>query len=105
MTSTIDPTPSLDQPPTVRRLYRSSTDKLAGGVCGGLAQYSGIDALLWRVGAVAFALTGPGLLVYALLWIALPMEPTGPDYAPNLIDTWAARLRTALTGTRGTPEA
>jgi phage shock protein PspC (stress-responsive transcriptional regulator) len=63
-----------------------------GGVAGGLAEYSGIDALLWRVGFVALTLAGgSGVLVYALLWLIMPAgagtaivrerrpkEPAGP---------------------------
>jgi phage shock protein PspC (stress-responsive transcriptional regulator) len=51
---------------------RSATDKVLGGVCGGLAEYSGIDPLLWRVGFIALAVMGPGLPVYLLLWVFLP---------------------------------
>ncbi|MGK5170934.1 PspC domain-containing protein [Geodermatophilus sp. CPCC 205761] len=71
--------PPLDPPaaeyafppgPQVRPpLRRSGTDKVIGGVSGGLAEYTGIDALLWRVGFVALALAGPGIPVYLLLWI------------------------------------
>jgi phage shock protein PspC (stress-responsive transcriptional regulator) len=53
-----------------------------GGVSGGLAEYSGIDALLWRVGFVALALAGgSGVLVYLLLWLLMPATPVGgaPD--------------------------
>ncbi len=55
-------------------LRRSRTDKVIGGVSGGLAEYSGIDALLWRVGFVALALAGPGVPVYLLLWLLMPTE-------------------------------
>lgn len=41
-------------------------------MAGGLAEYSGIDALLWRVGFVALAVMGPGVPVYLLLWLLLP---------------------------------
>ena len=42
---------------------------------GGLAEYSGIDALLWRVGFVALALAGgTGVLVYLLLWLLMPAD-------------------------------
>jgi phage shock protein PspC (stress-responsive transcriptional regulator) len=50
-----------------------------GGVAGGLAEYTGIDALLWRVGFVALTLTGGfGVLIYALLWLLMPAGPLGP---------------------------
>ena len=74
------PAPSIDQstyqaPPPPRHpfpeLRRSATDRMLGGVAGGLAEYSGIDALLWRIGFVALALMGPGIVVYPLLWVLM----------------------------------
>ena len=62
-----NPAPQL--PPATRpALQRSSTDRMLGGVCGGLAAYSGLDPVLWRVGMVALTLLGPGVVVYLLLW-------------------------------------
>ncbi len=62
------------------QLRRSRSDKVIGGVGGGLAEYSGIDALLWRVGFVALALAGgTGVLVYLLLWLLMPADSTRPD--------------------------
>ena len=59
-----------------RRLYRSRTDRKLAGVCGGLAQYSNIDATLIRVLFVVLALLGgPGLVIYLLMWILVPEEP------------------------------
>jgi phage shock protein PspC (stress-responsive transcriptional regulator) len=53
-----------------------------GGVSGGLAEYSGIDALLWRVGFVALTLAGgAGVIVYLLLWLLMPAGPA--PYGPN----------------------
>lgn len=58
------------------RLTRSRRDKKIGGVCGGLAEYLGIDATIIRIIFVVLALTaGPGLLLYAALWLILPLEP------------------------------
>jgi phage shock protein PspC (stress-responsive transcriptional regulator) len=52
---------------------------MLGGVAGGLAEYTGIDALLYRVGFVALAFAGgTGVLVYLLLWLLMPAEPGGP---------------------------
>jgi phage shock protein PspC (stress-responsive transcriptional regulator) len=62
-------------------LRRSRSDKVIGGVAGGLADYSGIDALLWRVGLVALALAGPGIPVYLLLWLLMPSGPAGDSVA------------------------
>lgn len=68
-------------PPVRPPLRRSRSDKVIGGVAGGLAEYSGIDALLWRVGLVALALAGPGIPVYLLLWLFTPAD--GSPHAPR----------------------
>jgi phage shock protein PspC (stress-responsive transcriptional regulator) len=80
------PAPSLEPPPPVRpTLRRSRSDKMVGGVAGGLAEYSGVDPLLWRVGFVALTLAGgTGVLVYVLLLLLMPRAPrrTALDGAP-----------------------
>src|SRR4051794_4924689 len=71
------PPPPPPGPPARPQLRRSRSDKILGGVSGGLAEYSGVDALLWRVGFVALALAGgAGVLVYLLLWLLMPAGPT-----------------------------
>src|SRR3954465_9340036 len=72
------PPPPPPGPPARPQLRRSRTDKILGGVSGGLAEHSGIDALLWRVGFVALALAGgTGVVVYLLLWLLMPAGPVG----------------------------
>ena len=61
----------------VKQYYLSTTDKKIGGVCGGLAEYFDIDALLVRLLFVfMFFSFGGGLLLYLLLWILAPKRPT-----------------------------
>ncbi len=61
---------------TQERLYRSQTDKVFGGVAGGLAEYFNIDVVLSRVVFVLLALFGgSGGLIYIILWIAIPKRP------------------------------
>jgi phage shock protein PspC (stress-responsive transcriptional regulator) len=73
------PPPPPPGPPVRGQLRRSRTDKVIGGVAGGLAQYSGIDPLLWRVGFVALTFAGgTGILVYLLLWLLMPTVPATP---------------------------
>ncbi len=59
------------------RLYRSSSDRIIGGVCGGLAEYFKVDALLVRALFVVFAVmfSGTGLALYLLLWLFVPQNP------------------------------
>jgi phage shock protein PspC (stress-responsive transcriptional regulator) len=79
------PPPPPPGPPSVRpQLRRSRTDKILGGVNGGLAEYTGIDALLWRVGFVALTLVaGTGVIVYLLLWVLMPSGPPAAAGAPG----------------------
>jgi phage shock protein PspC (stress-responsive transcriptional regulator) len=55
------------------RLTRSRTDSRIAGVCGGLAEHTGVDAVIWRVAMIALTLAGgSGILVYGLLWVLMP---------------------------------
>ncbi|MGV9168318.1 MAG: PspC domain-containing protein [Promethearchaeia archaeon] len=59
-----------------KKLYRSREDKVIGGVCGGIAEYTGIDATIIRVLWVLLTLGyGAGLIIYIILMIVIPMEP------------------------------
>ena len=58
-----------------RMLFRSPTDKLIGGVCGGIADFLGWDPTLVRIAWVVLTLVtgGGGILAYIALWILLPV--------------------------------
>lgn len=60
-----------------KRLYRSTTDKMIGGVCGGIAEYFDIDPVIPRIVAVILLLPGglPGFLPYVILWLIVPERP------------------------------
>lgn len=59
--------------PPVRQLYRSETNKVFGGVAGGLGEYFGIDPVLIRLLFIIFTLLhGSGLILYFILWLILP---------------------------------
>ena len=64
-----------------RRLYRDLDQTIVGGVCGGIAAWFGINPLWIRLGFAALffgsmpffeELAGPVLLIYIVLWIAMP---------------------------------
>jgi phage shock protein PspC (stress-responsive transcriptional regulator) len=60
---------------TSSRLYRSTTDKVIGGVCGGLGDYLSIDPVIVRILFVLLAVFGgSGILVYIILWIVIPEQ-------------------------------
>jgi phage shock protein C len=64
-----------DTPQTPRRMTRSTSDKMIGGVAGGLADYFSIDPLVVRIGfAVSTLFSGAGLLAYLGLLVFVPVE-------------------------------
>jgi phage shock protein C len=61
-----------------KKLFRSRTDRMVGGVCGGLGKYLGLDATLLRLIAVLLlVLTGivPGVIAYLIIMVIVPLEP------------------------------
>ena len=59
-----------------RRLYKSNENKMIGGVCGGIAEYFGIDPTVVRLAWVLFCvLGGSGILAYILAAIVMPRHP------------------------------
>ena len=59
-----------------KRLYRSRTNKMLAGVCGGLGDFFELDPTLIRLAAVVLVLAaGAGILAYIVAWIIVPMQP------------------------------
>jgi phage shock protein C len=62
-----------------KRLQRSRTEKMIGGVCGGLAEYFTVDPTIVRVLWVLLTLLGgAGILLYVVLWIIMPLQVPAP---------------------------
>lgn len=62
----------------IKRLYRSEANKMVAGVLGGLGEYLDVDPVLLRLFYVAITIfTGvlPGILVYILAIIIVPLGP------------------------------
>lgn len=58
-----------------KKFYLSETDKKIGGVCGGIAEYFGIDSLLVRVAFLILMFGyGTGVLAYLVLWLLAPKK-------------------------------
>jgi len=68
---------SVNRGDEMKRLYRSSKDKLLGGLCGGIGEYFDVDPVLVRIIWVilAFASLGTAILIYIILWIIVPRNP------------------------------
>lgn len=74
----INPVPDFTESgQPVRKLYRDTDHKVLGGVCSGLALYSGLDVILIRVlFTLAFILGLAGLWAYLVFWIIVPAAKT-----------------------------
>jgi len=74
-----------------KRLYRSTTNKVIGGVCGGLGEYLGIDPVLVRIVVVLLILApGIGIWAYVAAWIIIPRcpEEIAQESAPQMSGSW-----------------
>ena len=59
-----------------KKLYKSSTNKMLAGVCGGIAEYFGVDPTWIRLALVIFSMTGgAGVLAYIVAALIIPDEP------------------------------
>ena len=57
-----------------KRLYRSKTNRIIAGVCGGIGEYFNIDPIIVRIIAVISACSGAGLIAYLVCALAVPSE-------------------------------
>lgn len=87
-----------------KRLYRSRTEKMVGGVCGGLGEYFEVDPVLVRLLMVLLILTpGISILLYIVAWIIIPMRPYGAeaptvDYSRSSLTHYIPGLAVMLVG-------
>jgi phage shock protein C len=67
-----------DNDPMSKPLMRVRQGALIAGVCGGIAKWLGWDPTIVRVVYVMLTLLSaafPGVILYILLWILMPLEP------------------------------
>lgn len=66
----------------IKKLQRDTQHKVIGGVCSGLANYFGIDAVLMRLlFVIAFLVFSTGFWIYLIMWIVMPSGSTTPNQA------------------------
>ena len=65
----------------MKRLYRSKTQRMLGGVCGGIGAHLDVDPTVIRLVWVVLTLlsVGIGIIAYILAWIIVPEEGTFDD--------------------------
>ncbi|HVP75894.1 MAG TPA: PspC domain-containing protein [Gaiellaceae bacterium] len=72
-----------------RRLERVDPGRFHGGVCAGLAEYTGADVAVFRLGAIALVLLGgAGITLYLAAWLLIPERGADRSIAERV---WAAR--------------
>lgn len=68
-----------------KRLMRSAVDSKIAGVCGGIAEYLGVDStvvrLFWIVAAILPPF--PAIIAYLVAWIIVPLSPLPVSVAPQ----------------------
>ena len=77
-------------------LYRDTEHKKVAGVCSGLAKWTGIPSVLWRLGFVLTTLMwGAGLPIYVIAWLVMDAPPPAPkpeshpdDLSPEAREVW-----------------
>ena len=85
----------------MKKLTRNPDDKWLGGVCGGLADYTGIDPNLVRLIVVVCTLLGAGSLIiaYVVAWVLMPSRPAATQ------TVWAEATDSATTGNEPSPQS
>ena len=60
----------------MKKIYRSSTDRKIGGVCGGLGEFFDKDPTLFRLLFILVSLLwGFGIIAYLIMWLVVPLKP------------------------------
>lgn len=84
----------------MKKLTRSRDDKWVGGVCGGIATYTGLDPTLIRILVAVGTVLGFGSLIvaYIVAWILIPADqPAGQQ------TVWAQATDAPTTGSEPAP--
>lgn len=83
------------------RLTRSGSDKIVAGVCGGLAEYLGIESVYVRLAFIVLLFaSGIGIPIYILLWVVMPegsgTAVPGNDVVQKNIDDLGETVQTGM---------
>lgn len=68
----------------INGLRRSRDNAWLGGICGGLARVTSLDAWVWRLLFVLLVMcAGTGVLAYLLMWVLVPQDPVPSAAVPG----------------------
>lgn len=57
-----------------KKIYRSESDRMIAGICGGIGEYFDIDPTLVRIIFAFILLSGSGFILYIILWVVIPSQ-------------------------------
>lgn len=78
-----------------KELHRSTTNKVLGGVCGGLGEYLNIDPTIVRVLFIIVSVFGgTGVIAYFLMWLVIPST----DSKGDLLETNMEEIKQTFEG-------
>jgi phage shock protein PspC (stress-responsive transcriptional regulator) len=67
-----------------KKLYRSNSERMIGGICGGIAEYFSMDPTIVRIIWILLVFFGgSGILLYILGLIIIPLNPDNTKFTPN----------------------
>ncbi|MEZ4813297.1 MAG: PspC domain-containing protein [Caldisericia bacterium] len=73
----------------MKRLYKSRSDRVISGVCGGIAKYFSVDPTLIRViWVISFLIGGVGFFGYIIAMIIIPTEPYSQKGSDKKVDVF-----------------
>lgn len=79
-----------------KKLYRSRTNSMIAGICGGVGEYLNVDPTILRLVAVLLIFAdGIGLLAYVIGWIIIPRRPM---MEAEVVTTEKSKLSILLPG-------
>jgi len=84
-----------------RQLRRSASSRIIGGVCGGLAEYLGLDPTVVRIVWIALTVLSMGfggIVLYLLAWIIMPTSSTAERQAAGSVPMASALVGLVLIG-------
>jgi phage shock protein C len=80
-----------------KRLYRSETDRVLGGVCGGIAEYLKVDSTVIRLLLVLTVIYGgAGVLAYLIFWIVVPTESSVSKKSEDVVNENSKEIKDSV---------
>lgn len=83
-----------------KKLYRSESDRMLGGVCGGFASYLNIESTILRLAFAFLGIAGgSGLLAYLICWVIIPTESSIDKASDDVIKENSEEIKETVTKT------